>query len=77
VLIATPPAPYEVSWIGLPGVFVASAIGVTAFSPSVTYAVCPSGVIAMEKASPADIGVPRVPAGSDTGVTVLSHASVT
>src|SRR6516225_2962795 len=56
--------------MGVPAVFVRMSIGITVLSyPPVTYAVSPSGVIAMFPEGPTGIGVPRAPDGRLTGVT--------
>ncbi|HXZ77404.1 MAG TPA: hypothetical protein VEH31_41940 [Streptosporangiaceae bacterium] len=58
------------TWIGLPGVLVAVAIGVTVVPP-MTYAVFPSGVIAIVWGdSPTLIGLPAVLVAMVIGVTV-------
>jgi hypothetical protein len=59
--------------IGLPGVLVAVAMGVTVFESALgTYAVLPSGVMATKPGeSPTGIGVPAVFVPVSMGVTLF------
>jgi hypothetical protein len=58
--------------IGVPAMPVARSTGLTVSSPEfATYAVLPSGVIAIENGLvPTGIGVPAVPVARSTGVSV-------